>query len=274
MEENNNKSLDILGIKPISSAIDKTTDATLKGIGGFLNLVCAPALGEFGQLVQDKVRNWRLNNVVKMLQKAEGKLEYIDGTLQVKSHPRVAISIIEKSSFIDDETVQNMWAGLFASSCTQDGEDDENLIFIDLLEKLTFSQAKLLNYSIKNCKKILFQNGLVIPDKFYMHCDDIKKLTGLKDIHRIDRELDYLRTLGLIDEQEGGFSTGNELMANMTPSYLALSLFVKSQGSSLNPDEFWKEEIITKEELDKEKAEIAKKEAEKRELEKKAANKK
>ena len=59
-----------------------------------------------------------------MLEKAQGKLEYKEGSLEVKSHPRVAISIIEKSSFIDDEIVQEMWAGLFASSCDKDGQDD------------------------------------------------------------------------------------------------------------------------------------------------------
>ena len=263
MDEKNN-SLDILGIKPISSAIDKTTEGTLKGIGEFLTLVCKPALGEFGYLLQDKVRNWRLNNVVKMLTKAKGKLEYKEGSLEVKSHPRVAISIIDKSSYIDDDIVQEMWAGLFASSCNKDGQDDENLLFIDLLQKLTFSQAKLLNYSIENCRKILYKTGLVLADDFEVHCDEIKKITQVNDIHRIDRELDYLRTLGLIDEINGGFDVNNELIANLTPTYLALSLYVKSQGSSNNPDVFWKDVIITEEKLEKEKAEKTKKEAEDR----------
>lgn len=252
MNEKDN-SLDLLGIKPISSAIDKTTEGTLKGIGEFLTLVCKPALGEFGYLLQDKVRNWRLNNVVKMLTKAKGKLEYKEGSLEVKSHPRIAISIIDKSSYIDDDTVQEMWAGLFASSCNKDGQDDENLLFIDLLQKLTFSQAKLLNYSIENCKKIHYKRGLLLADKFEIHCDEIKKITGINDIHRIDRELDYLRTIGLIDETEGGFDVNKELVANLTPTYLALSLYVKSQGSSDNPDIFWKDVIITEEELEAEK---------------------
>lgn len=259
MEENENKSLDILGIKPLTSAIDKTTEASLKGIGEFLSLVCKPALGEFGSLLQDKVRNWRLTNVVKMLDKAKGKLEYKDGHLEVKSHPRVAISIIEKSSYIDDETVQEMWAGLFASSCDKDGQDDENLIFIDLLQRLTFSQAKLLNYSIENCRKILYKTGLVIAEEFTVHCDEINTITGVKDLHRIDRELDYLRTLGLIDEQMGGFDVDSGLVANVTPTYLALSLYVKSQGTSVNPDVFWKDEIVTIEDLEKEEAAMVKK---------------
>lgn len=252
MSIEDNKSLDIFGIKPISSAIDKTTEGTLKGIGEFLSLVCKPALEELGILLQDKVRNWRLINVVKMLEKAQGILTYENHSLELKSHPRVAISIIEKSSYIDDKTLQEMWAGLFASSCNISVQDDENLIFVDLLQRLTFSQAKILNYSIINCRKILYTNGLVLTDKFTVHCNQIKKISGITDIHGIDRELDYLRILGLIDEQSGGFNVYEDLVANLQPTYLALSLYIKCQGSSDNPDIFWKDEIIAQEDLEEE----------------------
>ena len=139
------------------------------------------------------------------------------------------------------------WAGLFASSCDRDGQDDENLIFIDLLQKLTFSQAKLLNFSIENSRKILYPNGLVLAAELKVPCDDIRKITGINDIHRIDRELDYLRTLGLIDENTGGFNVYGDLVANLQPTYLALCLYVKSQGSPNNPDIYWKDDMITEE---------------------------
>ena len=64
--------------------------------------------------------------------------------------------------------------------------------------------------------------------------------------------MDYLRTLGLIDETSGGFDVNGNLIANLQPTYLALSLYVKSQGSSNNPDIYWKDEIITEEVLQKE----------------------
>lgn len=271
-----NKGLDIFGIKPVANAIDQTVQKSLEGIEGFLQLVCKPALGEIGLLLQDQVRYWRLNNVIKMLEKAKGKLKFEDGELRLKSHPRVGLAIIENSSFIDNEELQEMWAGLFASSCTESGNDDENLIFIDLLKQLTTAQAQILKYGVENSRKIIYKNGLVIADKLEVHCDEIFKLTGINNYHRVDRELDYLRSLGLIGSLSGGFIAENsDLIADISPTYLSLSLYVKSQGSTSDPDEFWRDELITKEQLDKENELKAKEEAERRqkESEKKAGNK-
>ena len=272
-----NKGLDIFGIKPVANAIDTTVQKSLQGIEGFLQLTCKPALGEIGLLIQDKVRHWRLNNVVKMLEKAQGKLNFEDEKLQLKSHPRVGLSIIDNSSLIDNEEIQEMWAGLFVSSCTESGNDDSNLIFIDLLKQLTTAQAQILKYGVENSRKIIYPNGLVLSEELDVHCDELFKLTGINNYHRIDRELDYLRTLGLIGRGDfgGGFdASSKELVADITPTYLSLSLYVKSQGSTLDPDDFWRTELVTKEELDKERQQRAKEEAEKRkaEKEKKAGN--
>lgn len=244
------KGLDLLGIQPISSAIDTTVKKSLEGIEGFLQLVCKPALGEIGLMAQDQVRHWRLNNIIKMLNKAEGKLDFQNGKLELKSHPRVAISIIENSSLIDDNEIQEMWGGLFASSCTENGKDDENLIFSDILKLLTNAQAKIIKYSVQNCRKILYPNGLVIGERIRLTGEELVKLTGIENHHRIDRELDYLSTIGLID---GGYSPSeSELIANIGPTYLALSLFVKCEGYDKNPDDYFKDEMITKGEVDEE----------------------
>jgi hypothetical protein len=246
------KSLDILGVRPIANAIDKTVQKSLEGIESFLLLVCKPALGEVGLLVQDKVRYWRLNNVIKMLEKAKGKLNFEDGQLELKSNPRVGISIIENSSFIDNDEVQEMWAGLFASSCTEDGKDDENLIFVDILKQLTTAQAQILKFGVENTEKIIHQNGLVTASKLEVNCNLITKLTGLTNYHRIDRELDYLISLGLINSFGGGFKPSlKELIADISPSYLTLSLYIRTQGSTLNPDVYWETELILSSDYEK-----------------------
>ncbi|NQY30662.1 MAG: DUF4393 domain-containing protein [Flavobacteriaceae bacterium] len=256
-----NKGIDILGIKPVANAIDKTVQKSLEGIEGFLQLTCKPALGEIGLLMQDKVRYWRLNNVLKMLEKAQDKLQFNNDKLELKSHPRVGLSIIENSSLIDNEEVQEMWAGLFASSCTEEGNDDGNLIFTNLLKQLTTTQAQILKYGVENSRKVIYPNGLVLSEHFEVHCDKLFELTGINNFFRIDRELDHLRTLGLIGlELGGGFNAGSqELIGDITPTYLSLSLYVKSQGSTLDPDIFWADELITKEQSDKEMEETGKK---------------
>jgi hypothetical protein len=61
---------------------------------------------------------------------AEKAIEIIPENGLFQAHPRVLHEIIENASWVDDEEVQAMWAGLLASSCTEDGKDDKNLIYI------------------------------------------------------------------------------------------------------------------------------------------------
>jgi hypothetical protein len=260
---NKNQGLDLFGIKPIASAIDSTVKKSLEGIEGFLSLTCKPALGEIGLMAQDKVRYWRLNNTIKMLEKAKGKLDFQNDKFELKSHPRIGLSIIENSSLIDNDFVLEMWAGLFASSCTLDGQDDENLIFVDILKSLTTAQAKIIQYAVENSRKVLYPNGLVTTDgELQVHVDELKRITAVDNIHRIDRELDSLSNMGLLPSLSGGFDAfGPELIANICPTYLALSLYIRCQGSSIDPDIFWKSQLLTADQLNKENEKKAKLEA-------------
>ena len=256
-EENKNTSLDLLGIKPIGDAANKIVSKSVEGIEGFLKVVCVPALEEFGLLLKDKVRNWRLNNIISILEKAKGKLEFEKDQLQMYAHPRVALAIIDNGSLNDNEEVQDMWAGLFASSCTKTGQDDENLIFVDLLKQLTVCEARILKYSCEKSRKILYENGLVVGDYFPIDCKTLIEQSGIFEIHRLDRELDHLRSLQLIGSGfGGGFNASDKnLTADITPTALALNLYVKSQGHNTDPRFYWKDNIITEVEREKQEQE-------------------
>ena len=59
MSEEKSKSLDVLGIKPVSESINLVTKAAVDGASEFLRRICLPAASELGLLLQDKVSWWR-----------------------------------------------------------------------------------------------------------------------------------------------------------------------------------------------------------------------
>ena len=63
----------------------------------------------------------------------------------------------------------------------------------------------------------------------------LEKITECSDFHRIDRELDHLRSLELI---QGGFDP-HSTSADITPSALALQLYVRSQGYIGSPVDYF-----------------------------------
>lgn len=244
-EETNQLGGDILGIRPYGEAINTGVKKSFEGIEGFLKLVCAPALEEVGLLLKDHVRHWRLKNILKILHKAKDKVEFVNGDLELKAHPRVALSIIENGSLNDNEELQELWAGLFISSCKSESQNDENLIFVDLLKQLTVIQAQIIKHSCENGEKLI-KNGLITGHTFKVDCDTLFAITGVRNIGRLDRELDHLRSLNLIGAGgNGGFSfNDNPPEAEISPTGLSIHLYVKGQGYSGDPISYWKDGLI------------------------------
>jgi hypothetical protein len=247
MSDKESSSLDIFGIKPIGDAANKIVGATLEAASAFLSRICLPAAEEFGLLLRDRVHHWRTRNLVAVLQKAEKKLTASHASKELHANPRILSRTLEEASWIDDESVQEMWSGLLASSCTPDGKDESNLFFISLLSQLTSSEVKILKLACENTTKFKNSVGLVGANDYSLTLDELKSLTGISDIQRLDRELDHMRSLGLLAEFTAGFRF-ESTVADLTPSSLALHLYIRSQGINKSPVEFFNLEINPKNE--------------------------
>ncbi len=231
MAEENSKSLDIFGIKPVSDAISQVTKATVEGASAFLGRICLPAAEELGLLLKDKVRTWRSNNAVNMISYAQIRYSKYHRDDNAHAHPRLIASALEHGSWSDDKIIQEMWGGLLASSCTEDGRDENNLIFITLLSQLTSVQVRLLNYACEKIEKNVDASGLVLPmpEQLIIDIVTLNKITSIDDIQHLDQALDHLRSLDLI---YSGILTESPGKADITPTALALNLYVRSQGFS------------------------------------------
>jgi hypothetical protein len=146
---------------------------------------------------------------------------------------------MEESSWIDDEDIQGLWAGLLISSCSKDGRSDENLVFMNMLKQLSSLQVSILNIAVTKAEKFALSLGLPGAISFTISLQEFLKMLNEFNIQRIDRELDYLRELGLIgDIFEGGIDPEKGEVI-LCPTPLCLHLFVRSQGSNLSPVDFW-----------------------------------
>ena len=181
-------SLDILGIKPVAEALKTVTKGAVDGASAFLSRICLPAAEEFGLLLKDRVHHWRAANLISITQIAERKMAASGATVGVHAHPRLVSSIIEQGTWIDDGEVQEMWSGLLVSSCTESGNDESNLLFVNLLSRLTTLQAKLLNYACKNIMKGCSVNGLIhTVGTLEVTMAQLSSIAEEPDLQRLDR---------------------------------------------------------------------------------------
>jgi hypothetical protein len=204
--------------------------------------------------------------MAKILKKTDEILRLQPNYEQKHAHPRLVGAIIERGSWEDADNVQDMWAGLLASSCTDDGKDESNLIFINMLAQLTSSQARMLNYGCEKVGKYVVESGLVTTHEgVYVTREELEDISGIDDFHRLDRELDHLRALGLlisgmsaeefipelrtrgalggqdyfIKPKPGDFPPEAFKQADLAVTPLGLQMYVRCQGSTLSPAEYF-----------------------------------
>ena len=238
---NENKSLDLLGIKGLSDSVMIATERCLDGAAAFLSRVCLPALEEFGLALRDRVSAWRARNAAIILSTANDIINATQPETQEKIHPRLVIMAIEEGSWIDDEVVQRMWAGLLVSSTSPEGKSDENLIFFNILKQLSSLQVRILSFAVERAFK--FEGLFHLPgvEELIITVEELGLISKCGDLQRLDRELDHLRELGLIGFI--GISGGINLETgdiDLTPTPLALHLYVRAQGSKITPVDYWK----------------------------------
>lgn len=178
--------------------------------------------------------------------------DYVNNALRfpdesAHAHPRLAMQVIEHASWAEEDDVQALWAGLLVSSCSPDGRDDSNLMFVDLLAKLSTPQARLLEHVSVACPKVCSKSGFVVARRTHLSLAEVKRVMRVDDIHRIDRELDHLRAIGLLEDGSGflfdemagtTFEATPEAQVPLGPTALALQMHARVHGAA-NPLTFF-----------------------------------
>jgi hypothetical protein len=228
---------DLLGLRPFGDAVKVVSQGVVDGAAAFLSRICLPAAEELGFLLQDKVRAYRARNVVAVLASAQAKLP--EGRSEgLHAPPRLVGAVLEEASWVEDDAVQEKWAGLLASACSTDGMDDSNLLFVDLLRRLTLVEVRIVDYACRTAEKRRTRIGLIVPQPLLLELTPLQEVAGIADVQRLDRELDHLRSLELL--QQGGFPMDfNASVATITPTPLALHMYVRCQGSQQSPVDYF-----------------------------------
>ena len=227
---------DLLGVAPYGEAMKIAVEKATETAQTFLYSICKPAADEFGLLLKDRVRLWRARNLANIANKAKELVIVNADGVQLCAHPRLVAEVVEHGSWCEDERLQSMWAGLLSSACTADGKDESNLVFADLLKRITTSEARFLAYV---CERTRGSWGaqVELPES------EMAKAMDTSDMQVVAYQLGHVRSLGLIRHpSESDWSHPMLKQMPATPAELGLHLYIRCQGSRKAPDDFfgWK----------------------------------
>ena len=102
-------------------------------------------LAEYGSIFQDNIRFRRFKNQLHILSRAQELLDE-KGYRAKEISLKTLVPLIEYSSLEEEPFLQEKWSRLIASASTEECDDGLTNAYIDILNKLSSNEVKILDY--------------------------------------------------------------------------------------------------------------------------------
>jgi len=195
----------------------------------FLKRVCPPATEEARLLFYNRLSNIRVANGVEIALKAERLLVNEPNAAGLLAHPDLVIRILEDGSWVDVDWIQQLWAGLLATSCTEEGQDDSNLVFINLLSTFAPIHARILSAACAKATQVMAGDA---SSPYLLACsaEEMARLTGASNLTKIYRSIAELSDLGLLEKMAKHSSYAISGVTRTKPTDLGMQMYARCNG--------------------------------------------
>ena len=150
------------------------------------------------------------------------------------------IHMVEKGSWAEDDLTQQFWTGLLVTSCTNDGSEEPNSEYVEILSELSTIPTRIFHAACTRTNKNISDSDTVTADPVPCTEQEIIEIAGAHDLLKIDRNLTLLFDLGLIGPRlKSKFFSYNEDVI-LVPTELGLAMYARCQGHRGTAHEFYR----------------------------------
>jgi len=181
--------------------MDEIKTELAKGIGqaaekalDFIEKLVAGPLMEGTGLLTDKVKYWRFKNQVNILLKAREYLKLKGIKTPKKIGVKDLSTLLEYSSFEEEEIMQDSWAKLLANAMNPENSFNSCNLFSQILNQLSVNEVYIMKFIFNNC---FIMSSEDLP---YLDRKDLER-NGGTDFNISSLLIDNLLRLRLIEEQ-------------------------------------------------------------------------
>ncbi len=204
---------------------------------GTICRICPAAADEAKRMLHKEFSNVRVASAVRIAYIAEEMLVRDAGTEPRLAPVELVVRILDIGSWADAEWIQQMWGGLLATSCTSDGEDQSNAIFIDMLSQLAPVHLRILGIASERAAK-----PGPVAGPFTVNCCTASELTKALDLSNLTktlRSVQELADMGLLAAAKRSPSDPQDENARTAITPLGLEMYTRCHGrrSSAVPEE-------------------------------------
>jgi PilZ domain len=142
----------------------------------------------------------------------------------------VICRILLEGSKINMAWIRHLWAGLLAAASLQDANDEKSEEYAALFSQLDIVQIHMLAASCTKSGNTSNGSGNFLLHGLAYTAEQMQWITGVSDLNQIERGLDHLYQLGLIEQTIKRDPFGPIEVVNLTPTRTGLTLYAKCKG--------------------------------------------
>lgn len=135
-----------------------------------------------------------------------------------------------------DAAMAHFWAGLLAAATLEGTEDQETFGFAELLSRMDLVSMRILAAACENTMAGAAEGGFGYREMIHLSAGELKKTAGVTNFQAIDRGLDRLQELGLVNRAEKAAAFEPVEDVDLAPTALGLRLHARCTGRPEAPD--------------------------------------
>ncbi len=191
----------------------------------FLCRLCGSGAEEAILLLGGQLDTARTECVFEIAYAAEKLLASEHNFEKLRAHPTLVAHILREASWAHSIQQKQLWIGLFASSCAEEGWDDSNQVFADMLINITPIQATIFIEGCTRSLETMRETDTAPANRIVLLPREISELTQMYDLARVATDVAYLFNLGVIDRLFDFTSYVETEDFDITPSSVGIDLF-------------------------------------------------
>lgn len=213
-------------IKEVAKAWGRTVDLA-EQFGGFIAKYIDGPLEQGIGILKDKLMYMRWERQVRLMQRASEFLSKEGFNQPTQVIPlKFAIPLLEAASLEDDDYLQDLWAKLLVNSAIESSGVMINRTFIDILERLSPMEAKILNVVYRIPYDVMYHqrvDTIDLPESAKIYNENRSEFDKMEPAEEVKLALANLDHLGCISASLS--LGGGKLFRMINPTLLGKQFF-------------------------------------------------
>lgn len=199
----------------------------------FVYRLCPSRAKEPIHVLTGELDEARTKSMLEIALTAEKMLSEGPHAEKMHAHPHIVAGVLRDGSWEHDELTQRLWAGMLVSSCSEEGKDESNKEFVELLVQVSPAQAHIL---VEGCRRASEQtpgNHKASKWQIILTPEEMIQTTGMYDLYRNATDVNYLHHYGLVENTFDFTTYTPKKSFDITPTSLGMKLFEVCRGHLL-----------------------------------------